>query len=168
VNEAGPTTMTVSLPDEAATARLAEDIAAALLPGDILALSGDLGAGKSVLARAAIRALAGEPDLTVPSPTFALRIDYPLDRFTVSHADLYRLTADLEVDELGLQEALETGALIIEWPDRLRRSLSTERLDLVVEEKIGGRTAMLTAHRLSATPRPRPLSVSRKSTALRL
>jgi tRNA threonylcarbamoyl adenosine modification protein YjeE len=147
VTEAGPTTVTVSLPGEAATARLAEDIAAALLPGDILALSGNLGAGKSVLARAAIKALAGQPDLTVPSPTFALRVDYPLDRFAVTHVDLYRLTEDSEIDELGLDEALETGALIIEWPDRLRRSLSAERLDIVLEEENGGRVAMLTPYR---------------------
>ncbi len=134
------------MPDEAATARLAEDIATALLPGDIVALSGILGAGKSVLARAAIRALAGQRDLTVPSPTFALRIEYPLARFAVTHVDLYRLTGDQEIDELGLEEALESGALIIEWPDRLRRSLSAERLDVVLEEKDGARSAILTAH----------------------
>ncbi len=144
MTEAGPDTLMVLLPDEAATARLAEDIATALLPGDILALTGDLGAGKSVLARAAIRALAGQPDLTVPSPTFALRIDYPLDRFAVTHVDLYRLTGDREIDELGLEEALETGAIIIEWPDRLRRALSAERLEVVLEEENGGRVAMLT------------------------
>ena len=138
--------MTVSLLDEAATARLAEDIAAALLPGDILALTGDLGAGKSVLARAAIRALAGQPDLSVPSPTFALRIDYPLDRFALTHVDLYRLSGEIEIDELGLEEALETGALIIEWADRLRRCLPAERLDLALEDANGGRLATLTPH----------------------
>lgn len=141
-----PATLTVSLFDEAATARLAEDIAAALLPGDILALTGNLGAGKSVLARAAIRALAGQPDLMVPSPTFALRIDYPLDRFAVTHVDLYRLTGDQEIDELGLEEALEGAALIIEWPDRLRRSLTVERLEIVLEEENGGRVAIITPH----------------------
>ena len=143
---AGPATQTVPLPDETATARLAEDIAAALLPGDILALSGDLGAGKSLLARAAIRALAGQPDLDVPSPTFALRIEYPLDRFAVTHADLYRLTAESEIDELGLEEALDTGALVVEWPDRLRRPLSAERLDVILEDRNGGRVARLTPH----------------------
>ena len=70
-------------------------------------------------------------NLSVPSPTFALRIDYPLARFAVTHADLYRLAGDREIDELGLQEALETGALIIEWPDRLRHSQAAERLDIV-------------------------------------
>jgi len=146
VTEAGPATATIILPDEAATARLAQNIAAALLPGDVLALSGDLGAGKSALARAAIRALAGQPDLTVPSPTFALRIEYPLDRFALTHVDLYRLTGDQEIDELGLHEALETGALIIEWADRLHRPLSAERLDVVLEEKNGGRIAIITPH----------------------
>ena len=138
--------MTVLLPDEVATARLAEDVAAALLPGDIVALTGNLGAGKSVLARAAIRALAGQPDLTVPSPTFALRIDYPLARFPVMHVDLYRLAGDDGIDELGLDEALETGALIIEWSDRMRRSPTAERLDIVLEEANDGRSATLTAH----------------------
>ncbi len=140
----GPATLTVSLTDEAATARLAEDIATAMRPGDVVALSGDLGTGKSVLARAAIRALAGQPDLSVPSPTFALRIEYPLDRFAVTHVDLYRLTGDREIDELGLDEALETGALIIEWPDRLRRSLSAERLDVALQDENDGRVATLT------------------------
>lgn len=146
MTEAGPATWNILLPDEAATARLAEDIATALLPGDIVALTGNLGAGKSVLARAAIRALAGQRDLTVPSPTFALRIEYPIDRFAVTHVDLFRLTGAREIDELGLQEALESGALIIEWPDRLRHSLSAERLDVVLEEENGARSATLTAH----------------------
>ncbi|MDH3196323.1 MAG: tRNA (adenosine(37)-N6)-threonylcarbamoyltransferase complex ATPase subunit type 1 TsaE, partial [Hyphomicrobiales bacterium] len=146
MTEAGRATAKIMLPAEAATARLAQDIAAALRPGDILALSGNLGTGKSVLARAAIRALAGQPDLTVPSPTFALRIEYPLDRFAITHVDLYRLTEDQEIDELGLHEALETGALIIEWPDRLRRPLSAERLDVVLEEENGGRLAIITPH----------------------
>ena len=146
MTDAGPATLVVAVPDEAATARLAEDIATALLPGDIVALTGDLGAGKSALARAAIKALANDADLNVPSPTFALRIDYPLPRFAVTHADLYRLAGAREIDELGLQEVLETGALIIEWPDRLHRSLAAERLDIVLEEVNGGRNATLTPH----------------------
>ena len=94
------------LPDEAATARLAEDIAAVLRPGDLVALSGGLGAGKTSFARALLRALAGDPALDVPSPTFPLRIDHALPRLTVVHADLYRLGGGEELDEIGLEEAL--------------------------------------------------------------
>jgi len=98
--------------------RLAEDLALALAPGDVLALSGDLGAGKSTLARALLRALAGDPNLEVPSPTFTLVQTYDLDRFAVSHFDLYRIEEPEELEELGLDEMLETGAALIEWPER--------------------------------------------------
>jgi hypothetical protein len=108
----------IELPDEAATVRLAEDIAASLKPGDVLALEGDLGAGKSTLARAVLRALADDLTLEVPSPTFTLVQGYELPRFPVHHFDLYRLTSPDELDELGLDEAIATGAVLIEWPSR--------------------------------------------------
>ena len=105
------------LPDEAATARLGQDLAAALRPGDVLALSGDLGAGKTALARALIRANAGDPDLEVPSPTFTLVQTYDV-RVPISHFDLYRLGSSSELDELGFEEALREGAVVVEWPER--------------------------------------------------
>ncbi len=101
------------LPDEQATQRLGEDLALALRPGDCLALVGDLGAGKSTLARALIRAIAGEPDLEVPSPTFTLVQDYELS-LPIAHFDLYRIADPDELDELGLDEMLARGACLVE------------------------------------------------------
>jgi len=134
------------LADEAATRRLAEDVAALLEPGDVVALSGDLGAGKTVFARAMIRALAHDPHLTVPSPTFPLRIDYPLARFPVVHADLYRIADPSEAVELGLEEGLADGALIVEWPDRLGDALSPDRLEVTLSIAGDGRRARLAAY----------------------
>ncbi|TGQ38627.1 tRNA (adenosine(37)-N6)-threonylcarbamoyltransferase complex ATPase subunit type 1 TsaE [Mesorhizobium sp. M00.F.Ca.ET.216.01.1.1] len=105
------------LADEAATASLGEDLAMALRPGDVLALKGDLGAGKSTLARALIRALADDETLDVPSPTFTLVQSYNT-RVPVHHFDLYRLSSPGEIDELGFDDALVQGAALVEWPER--------------------------------------------------
>ncbi len=111
--------VSLSLPEESATAHLAEDIAAVLKPGDLVALSGGLGAGKTTFARALLRALAGDPALEVQSPTFPLRIDHTLPRFKVVHVDLYRLGEASELVEVGLDDAIGEGALLVEWPERL-------------------------------------------------
>src|SRR6187399_381101 len=95
------------LEDEAATQRFASDIAHALEPGDFVTLSGDLGAGKTTFARALIRSLASDPAIAVPSPTFTLMQLYELPRFTLVHADLYRLTTPDELAELGLEDHSE-------------------------------------------------------------
>jgi N-acetylmuramate 1-kinase len=105
------------LPDQEATERLGQDLAMALHVGDALALSGDLGAGKTTLARGLIRALADDPALDVPSPTFTLLQSYDT-RIPVHHFDLYRLVSPDELDELGLDEALADGAALVEWPER--------------------------------------------------
>lgn len=107
----------LALADPAATRALGRRLAALLRPGDLVALEGDLGAGKSELARAVIRARAGAA-IEVPSPTFTLVQGYDLPGLRVTHADLYRLGAAEEVLELGLDEALATGALLVEWPER--------------------------------------------------
>ena len=83
----------------------------------VVLLEGDLGAGKSELARAVIRSLAGA-EIAVPSPTFTLVQTYELPGLEVSHADLYRLADDGEVAELGLDECWQRGALLVEWPER--------------------------------------------------
>ena len=107
----------VSLVDEAATARLGAAVAACLQAGEAVCLSGPLGAGKSTLARALVRALT-TPDEEVPSPTFTLVQFYEGPGLAVAHFDLYRLSDPDEAYEIGLDEALETGAAVIEWPER--------------------------------------------------
>lgn len=92
-----------------------------------MALQGDLGSGKSTLARACVQALAGAA-IEVPSPTFTLVQAYDLPVFPVWHVDLYRLQEPAEVGELGLEEALEGGALLIEWPERLPSGAFPDRL----------------------------------------
>ena len=105
------------LADETATTALGGHLAALLRPGDVVTLSGDLGAGKTSLARAILRALAGDPGLEVPSPTFSLVQPYAFQGRPVLHADLYRIGSAVELEELGLFE--EPNAIVlIEWPDR--------------------------------------------------
>src|SRR4249919_257355 len=103
----GGSSFTVALANEQATERLATDVAAALEPGDLITLSGDLGAGKTTFARAMIRHLAGDPDISVPSPTFTFMQTYELPRLTVVHADLYRLSGPSELAELGFDDLPE-------------------------------------------------------------
>lgn len=115
--------------DEAAMARLGAAVAAQLRPGEAVCLTGPLGAGKSTLARALVRALT-TPDEDVPSPTFTLVQFYEGPRLNVAHFDLYRLSDPDEAYEIGLDEALEDGAAIIEWPQRLEGQLPPDRLDI--------------------------------------
>ena len=119
----------LQLPTEADTAALGAAIAAALRAGEAVCLSGLLGAGKSVLARGLVRALT-TPDEEVPSPTFTLVQTYAGPRFPLAHLDLYRLTDPEEAWELGLDEALEVGAAVIEWPERLGGRLPLDRLEV--------------------------------------
>ncbi|WP_420960516.1 tRNA (adenosine(37)-N6)-threonylcarbamoyltransferase complex ATPase subunit type 1 TsaE [Brucella sp. IR073] len=112
------TILKISLANEAEAIRFGEDFALALAKGDLVTLSGDLGAGKSTLARAIIRTLANDLALDVPSPTFTLVQSYPESRLPIAHADLYRLSSGAELDELGLEEALQDGVVLTEWPER--------------------------------------------------
>ena len=105
------------LADDRATVLLGQDIGAALRPGDVLALEGDLGAGKTTLARGLIRALAADAALDVPSPTFTLVQSYE-GRIPVQHFDLYRLSSAEELHELGFDEAARHGIAIVEWPEK--------------------------------------------------
>lgn len=103
-----------TLPDEAATARFGAELAGYLRPGDVVALAGELGAGKTALARAIIRTLMGEPNLDVPSPSYALVQPYSNGEIAILHADLYRLRDPGDVLELGLLD--DAGAIVlIEW-----------------------------------------------------
>jgi len=130
------------LADEAATARLGEDLAAALMPGDLVTLEGDLGAGKTTLARGLIRAIAQDPELEVPSPTFTLVQPYDL-AMRVSHFDLYRIGDPSEIDELGIDEALDGGVALVEWPERAGGRLPEGAITVRIEHDGDGRVASL-------------------------
>ena len=123
--------LTIDLADEAATTRLGAKVARLLRPGDAVCLTGPLGAGKSTLARGLIRAMT-RPDEDVPSPTFTLVQFYDTPGFSLAHFDLYRLARPEEVDEIGLDEALDQGAVVIEWPERLEGRLPADRLDIEI------------------------------------
>ncbi|CAO3413300.1 tRNA (adenosine(37)-N6)-threonylcarbamoyltransferase complex ATPase subunit type 1 TsaE [Azospirillum argentinense] len=141
-----PNTRAVTLPSEEATAALARRLAAALVPGDLVALRGDLGAGKSALCRALIRAVT-EDDAEVPSPTFTLVQTYDTDIGPVWHFDLYRLSGPDEVTELGWDEARAEAVLLVEWPDRLGPLLPADRLDVAMSfAGPAERRATLTGH----------------------
>jgi tRNA threonylcarbamoyladenosine biosynthesis protein TsaE len=137
------------LANEAATTRLGAALARALTRGDAILLWGPLGAGKSTLARGLIRALT-RPDEDVPSPTFTLVQYYEAPGLALAHFDLYRLTSVEEIEEIGLYEALEDGAALIEWPERLEGRLPADRLDIELEiiltDGLETRSARLTPH----------------------
>jgi tRNA threonylcarbamoyl adenosine modification protein YjeE len=132
------------LADESRTVLLGEDIAAILKPGDVLALEGDLGAGKTTLARAIIRALSGDPSLEVPSPTFTLVQSYEA-RIPARHFDLYRLSDPGELLELGFDEAREEGVVLVEWPERAGGLIGDDVIRIRLDEEGEGRIAAITA-----------------------
>lgn len=135
----------IQLPDEESTWLLGSDLAAALRPGDLVALTGELGSGKSALARAIIRALRGAPDLEVPSPTFSLVQTYD-GKPAIAHLDLYRLGSASELEELGIEEALQQGVVLVEWADRFAAELPEPALRVHLEDDgAGGRIARLQA-----------------------
>jgi tRNA threonylcarbamoyl adenosine modification protein YjeE len=107
----------VFLSDDDATAALGARLAAELAPGSLVLLEGDLGAGKTALARAMIRALVGDTRLDVPSPSFALVQPYEANGRPLLHADLYRLREAREIDELGLFDRPD-AIVLVEWPER--------------------------------------------------
>jgi tRNA threonylcarbamoyl adenosine modification protein YjeE len=122
---------TIELPDENATAALAEKLAALARPRDVIALRGDLGTGKTSFTRAFIRARGGGE--AVPSPTFTLVQLYELPGGTVWHFDLYRLRQAEEAWELGLEDAFREGISLIEWPERLGDLLPPRRLAITFD-----------------------------------
>src|ERR1700693_1987866 len=147
---AGDASFSVVLPDERATRRLAIDVANALRPGDMVTLSGDLGAGKTAFARALIRYLADDETTEVPSPTFTLMQNYDLPRFQVVHADLYRASGPADLAELGFDDLPEGAVVLLEWPDRAGKLLPPDRLDLALtlapKLKLEFRHARVTGH----------------------
>jgi tRNA threonylcarbamoyl adenosine modification protein YjeE len=115
------------------TENLAQFLAEELQPGDLVTLSGGLGAGKTTLARATIRALAGDPDLEVPSPTFTLVQTYETEAGPVVHADFYRIGGPGELRELGWEEIAEHAIVLVEWPERAKAALRRSRLDITLD-----------------------------------
>jgi len=128
------TTIVLTAESEAETSRLGEDIALKLQPNDLIAISGDLGTGKSFLARAIIRNLADDLELEVPSPTYTICQEYQTAPL-VLHYDLYRLSDFSELDELGWQEALETGIVIMEWPEQVFDELPPEAILIHISDE---------------------------------
>ncbi len=117
------------LPHETDTIVLGQALAKGAQAGDVICLYGDLGAGKSVLARAFVRALCGA-DTDVPSPTFTLMQTYDAPNFEIIHADLYRLENPHDIIEIGLDEVLDDAVTLIEWPSRMGNFLPPTRLDI--------------------------------------
>ncbi len=134
----------LALADIEATRALGARLASILRPGDIVALWGDLGAGKSTLARGLIQSVLGD-DVEVPSPTFTLVQTYELPDCDLWHMDLYRLDDPEDVFELGVEDAFVEAASLIEWPDRMGGHLPLHRLDIRIDQTDGGRQATLSA-----------------------
>ena len=120
------------LSSEDATRQVAAEIAGMLRPGDVVALKGDLGSGKTTFARALIRQLAGDARLEVPSPSFTLVQTYDLPAFPLAHVDLYRIGSPGELTELGLSEVFESGVTLVEWPERAEGRLPRPRIEVAL------------------------------------
>jgi tRNA threonylcarbamoyl adenosine modification protein YjeE len=145
-----PTTFSLALSNETATAHLMADLAMLIGPGDVVTLSGDLGAGKTAAARALIRYLADDGTLEVPSPTFTLAQTYDLPPFPLVHADLYRINEAAELEEIGLSPLPEGTVALIEWPERAPGALPGDRIDIALNHRpaLGStaRAAEITGH----------------------
>jgi tRNA threonylcarbamoyladenosine biosynthesis protein TsaE len=126
-----------------ATEAIGRRLAAELRPGDVVALYGDLGAGKTTLARGILAGLGHQGE--VASPTFPIVIPYESLRVPVWHVDLYRLDDPAEVEELALDEALQDGALIVEWPERMGGALWPHSLRLTLRRQGEGARALTAA-----------------------
>src|SRR5580700_8284319 len=150
-----PSTFSVALANETATAQLMADLALLIGPGDVITLSGDLGAGKTAAARAMIRYLAGDDTLEVPSPTFTLVQGYDLPPFPLDHADLYRINDPSELEEIGLSPLPEATVALIEWPERAPSALPSDRIDIALSHRpaLGStaRAAEITGYGKAAT-----------------
>ncbi len=130
----------IDLPGASSTAALGAALAPHLRQGDLLALAGDLGAGKTTLARGLIGAMGHRG--TVPSPTFTLVQHYETDPVAVWHFDLYRIGHPDEVIELGYDEARADGIVLLEWAERLGAELPATRLDIELEYAASGKARM--------------------------
>ena len=140
----GPAALSLHAATPQATDAIGRALAPALAPGDLVALHGSLGAGKSHLARAIVRARLEDPEAEVPSPTYTLVNVYAAPGAEIWHADLYRVGPE-ELAEIGLSDALEHAILLVEWPDRWP-GLPARRLDIALSGAGEGREIAVTAH----------------------
>jgi tRNA threonylcarbamoyl adenosine modification protein YjeE len=138
--------MSRMLADDAATEALGAELAGSLKPGDLVVLEGDLGAGKTALARAIIRRLADDPALDVPSPTFALVQPYDSAKGLILHADLYRLGDPREVEELGLLDNPQ-AIVLVEWAERSPEIMAAATLKVALAIPPGGAGRLVTLTR---------------------
>jgi N-acetylmuramate 1-kinase len=136
--------------DETGVVRLADLLALKIRRGDLVALSGEVGAGKTTLARALITALMGEVAAEVPSPTFSLAQPYETPRLAVTHFDFYRLASAEEAREVGFEEAIADGAAIVEWPDRIAELLPDSRCEIELAQTGNEATRRLTLRGLGS------------------
>ena len=126
----GPARWSLEIADESELSGLVETMAATLRAGDFVCLAGGLGSGKTTFARALIRALVGDPDMEVPSPTFTLLQTYDTPGFAVTHADFYRLEGVDDLAEMGWEEAVEGALVLAEWPERVAEHLPSDRFTI--------------------------------------
>ena len=145
-----PTTLSLALSNETSTAHLMADLALLIGPGDVITLSGDLGAGKTAAARALIRYLANDDALEVPSPTFTLVQAYDLPPFPLLHADLYRVNDATELEEIGLSPLPDGTVALIEWPERASDAMPEDRINIAFSHRSAlgsaARAAEITGH----------------------
>ncbi len=156
------------------------DLALLIGAGDVITLSGDLGAGKTAAARAMIRYLAGDETVEVPSPTFTLAQTYDLPPFPLVHADLYRVNDPIELEEIGLSPLPDGTIALIEWPERAPGALPADRIDIALSHRpalgSSARAAEITGHGKAAAtgraaegaaaiPRPAPATIDAQAPA---
>jgi tRNA threonylcarbamoyladenosine biosynthesis protein TsaE len=134
----------LTLPDATATESLGAALAKHAVPGDVILLHGDLGAGKTTLARGFIQSVLGSKQ-EVTSPTFNLVHCYDHATQPIWHFDLYRLTKPEDLRELGLDDALQSAISLIEWPNLALPLLPKDRLELTLKPENGHRVAILSA-----------------------
>ena len=134
----------ISLTNEEDSFSLAQRIAPLLKAGDVIALWGDLGAGKTTFSRGLIRALLNDSGIDIQSPTFTLVQTYEGPEFPIWHYDMYRIEDEAEIDELGFEETID-GLALIEWPIRMGEQLPKYRLDIKLDFTNDGRSAILTS-----------------------